>query len=137
MPRSLRPSVVRVEGGMNNTTSDADTFPTGELGVSRSFGEAWGSVSETLVRGIAHALSNRIATIGTIAELLRVGGDDPLAMSEMLAIETERLEDLLEQMRALSARSVGRTEAMRLSDAVAGAMSLHSYHPERRIVAVT
>jgi signal transduction histidine kinase len=122
---------------MNNTTLDTDAFPTGELGVSRSYGEAWASVSETLIRGIAHALSNRIATIGTIAELLRVGADDPLAMSEMLAIETERLEDLLEQMRALSARSAGRMEAMRLSDAVAGAMALHSYHPERRIVAVT
>jgi signal transduction histidine kinase len=122
---------------MNNTTPETDAFPTGELGLARSYGEAWASVSETLVRGIAHALSNRIATIGTIAELLRVGGDDPLSMSEMLGIETERLEDLLEQMRALSATSAGRMEAMRLSDAVAGAMALHSYHPERRVVAVT
>jgi signal transduction histidine kinase len=122
---------------MNNTTSDTDAFPTGELGHSRTYAEAWSIVSETLVRGIAHALSNRIATIGTIAELLRVGGDDPLAMSEMLGVETERLEDLLEQMRALSSRGAGRMEAMRLSDAVAGAMALHSYHPERRAVAVT
>lgn len=137
MTRSLRPSAVRVEGGMNNTTAETDAFPTGVLGLTRPYAEAWGVVSETLVRGIAHALSNRIATIGTIAELLRVGGDDPLAMSEMLGIETERLEDLLEQMRALSARGSGRMEAMRLSDAVAGAMALHSYHPERRSVAVT
>jgi signal transduction histidine kinase len=122
---------------MNDATLETDAFPTGTLGLTRSYAEAWNHVSETLVRGIAHALSNRIATIGTIAELLRVGGDDPHAMSEMLAIETERLEDLLEQMRALSARSGGRMEAMRLSDAVAGAMALHSYHPERRSVAVT
>jgi nitrogen-specific signal transduction histidine kinase len=122
---------------MNDTTLETDTFPTGTLGLTRPYAEAWGLVSETLLRGIAHALSNRIATIGTIAELLRVGGDDPHAMSEMLAIETERLEDLLEQMRALSARSAGRMEAMRLSDAIAGAMALHSYHPERRSVAVT
>jgi signal transduction histidine kinase len=135
--RSLRPSVVRVESGMNNTAPDTDAFPTGELGVTRSYAEAWASVSEALVRGLSHALSNRIATIGTIAELLRVGGDDPLAMSEMLAIETERLEDLLEQMRALSMRSAGRMEAMRLSDVVAAAMAVHSYHPERRAVAVT
>jgi C4-dicarboxylate-specific signal transduction histidine kinase len=122
---------------MNDTTLETDLFPTGTVGSTRSYAEAWGVVSETLVRGIAHALSNRIATIGTIAELLRVGGDDPRAMSEMLAIETERLEDVLEQMRALSARSGGRMEAMRLSDVVAGAMALHSYHPERRSVAVT
>ncbi|HEY2897857.1 MAG TPA: hypothetical protein VGJ12_12005 [Gemmatimonadaceae bacterium] len=122
---------------MNDTTLETDTFPTGTLGLTRPYAEAWSLVSETLVRGIAHALSNRIATIGTIAELLRVGGDDPHAMSEMLAIETERLEDLLEQMRAISARSGGRMEALRLSDAVAGAMALHSYHPERRSVAVT
>lgn len=137
MTRSLRPSAVRVEHGMNDTTLETDTFPTGTLGLTRPYAEAWSLVSETLVRGIAHALSNRIATIGTIAELLRVGGDDPHAMSEMLAIETERLEDLLEQMRAISARSGGRMEALRLSDAVAGAMALHSYHPERRSVAVT
>ena len=122
---------------MNDTTLETEVFPTGTLGLTRSYAEAWSVVSESLVRGLAHALSNRIATIGTIAELLRVGGDDPHAMSEMLAIETERLEDLLEQMRALSARSAGRMEAMRLSDAVAGAMALHSYHPERRSVAVT
>jgi signal transduction histidine kinase len=122
---------------MNDTTLETEVFPTGTLGLTRSYAEAWSVVSESLIRGIAHALSNRIATIGTIAELLRVGGDDPHAMSEMLAIETERLEDLLEQMRALSARSAGRMEAMRLSDAVAGAMALHSYHPERRTVAVT
>ena len=64
-------------------------------------------MSEALVRGMAHALSNRIATIGTIAELLRVSAEDPAAMSEMLGIETRRLEDLLEQMRALSARHSG------------------------------
>ena len=137
MTRSLRPRAVRVESGMNDATLETDAFPTGKPGDTRSYAEAWSAVSETLVRGIAHALSNRIATIGTIAELLRVGGDDPHAMSEMLGIETERLEDLLEQMRALSARSAGRMEAMRLSDAVAGAMALHSDHPERRTVTVT
>ncbi len=114
-----------------------DLFPTGERGHTRSFADAWAIVSETLVRGLAHALSNRIATIATIAELMRVGGDDPLAMSEMLGVETQRLEDLLEQLRALSTRRSGRLEAMRLSDAVAGAMVLHSYHPERRSIAIT
>lgn len=114
-----------------------DNFPTGERGRTRSYAEAWSAVAETLLRGLAHALSNRIATIGTIAELLRVSGDDPVAMSEMLGVETRRLEDMLEQMRALSARHSGRQEAMRLSDAVAGAMALHSYHPERRSIAIT
>jgi C4-dicarboxylate-specific signal transduction histidine kinase len=114
-----------------------ESFPTGERGQTRSFAEAWSVVSETLVRGLAHALSNRIATIGTIAELLRVEGDDPASMSEMLGVEARRLEDLLEQMRALSARPSERQEAMRLTDAVAGAMAIHSYHPERRSIAIT
>jgi hypothetical protein len=123
--------------GMSHPATMTHDFPTGERGHTRPYANAWSVVSETLVRGLAHALSNRIATIGTIAELLRVGGDDPLAMSEMLGVETRRLEDLLEQMRALSARHTGRQEAMRLSDAVAGAMALHSYHPERRAIAIT
>jgi signal transduction histidine kinase len=122
---------------MTHTAILTSAFPTGKPGHTRPYAEAWAEVSETLVRGLAHALSNRIATIGTIAELLRVGGDDPLAMSEMLGVESRRLEDLLEQMRALSARHAGRMEAMRLSDAVAGAMALHSYHPERRSIAIT
>ncbi|MDQ2767003.1 MAG: hypothetical protein M3Y30_07580 [Gemmatimonadota bacterium] len=122
---------------MTHTASSTTFYPTGERGHARAYAEAWSSVSEALVRGMAHALSNRIATIGTISELLRVGGDDPAAMSEMLGVETRRLEDLLEQMRALSARNAGRMEAMRLSDAVAGAMAIHSYHPERRSIAVT
>jgi len=95
MTRSLRPTAVRVEGGMSHTTAETEAFPTGELGVTRSYADAWACVSETLVRGMAHALGNRIATIGTIAELLRMSADDPRAMSEMLGIETERLEDLL------------------------------------------
>ncbi|MEO8879961.1 MAG: hypothetical protein ABI446_06145 [Gemmatimonadaceae bacterium] len=122
---------------MTHTHIPVDHFPTGARGQTRSFAEAWSAVSETLVRGLAHALSNRIATVGTIAELLRLDGDDPATMSEMLAVETRRLEDLLEQMRALSMHHSGRHEAMRLSDAVAGAMALHSYHPERRSVAIT
>jgi len=122
---------------MTNTASTTTLFPTGERGHARAYAEAWSSVSEALVRGMAHALSNRISTIGTIAELLRLSADDSTAMSEMLGVETRRLEDLLEQMRALSARDAGRVEAMRLSDAVAGAMALHSYHPERRSIAVT
>lgn len=122
---------------MNDTSLETEVFPTGTIGLTRSYADAWACVSEALVRGMAHALSNRIATIGTIAELLRVSAEDPRAMSEMLGIETERLDDLLEQMHALSARSGGRMEAMRLSDAVAGAMDLHSYHPERRAIAVT
>jgi signal transduction histidine kinase len=122
---------------MTHTANTMDTFPTGEQGITRSFTDAWRDVSEALVRGLAHALSNRIATIGTIAELLRVGGDDPVALSEMIGVESRRLEDILEQMRALSARHSARQEAMRLSDAVAGAMAMHSYHPERRSVAVT
>ncbi|MEP7087966.1 MAG: hypothetical protein ABI884_11720 [Gemmatimonadota bacterium] len=122
---------------MTHAGVESDAFPTGERGATRSFADAWAAVSETLVRGLAHALSNRIATIGTIAELLRVDGDDPVAMSEMLGVETRRLEDLLEQMRALSAQQSGRQEAMRLTDAVAGAMALLSYHPERRSIAIT
>jgi nitrogen-specific signal transduction histidine kinase len=122
---------------MTHVDIGADTFPTGERGHTRSYADAWSLASETLVRGLAHALGNRIATIGTIAELLRVGGDDPIAMSELLGVETRRLEDLLEQMRALSVQHSGRQEAMRLSDAVAGAMALHSYHPERRTIAIT
>lgn len=112
-------------------------FPTGERGRTRSFADSWCAVSEALVRGLAHGLSNRIATIGTIAELLRVHGDDPMAMSDMLAGETRQLEDLLEQMRALSTRYTARHEAFRLSDAVAGAMALLSYHPDRRSIAIT
>lgn len=121
----------------SRTATQTDGFPTGERGVTRPFAEAWPTLSETLVRGLAHALSNRIATIGTIAELLRVGGDDPASMAQMLGDETMRLEELLEQMRALSTRQSRRLEAMRLSDAVAAAMSLHACHPDRRAVPVT
>ncbi len=122
---------------MSTSSLATSAFPTGERGRTRSYAEAWSTVSETLVRGLAHALSNRIATLATVAELLRVGGEDPVAVSEMLGVESRQLEDLLEQMRAVSTRQPSRLEAMRLSDAVAGAMALHSYHPERRSIAIT
>jgi hypothetical protein len=122
---------------MTHAAIASGTFPTGQHGRTRSFADAWCAVSEALVRGLAHGLSNRIATIGTIAELLRVNGDDPIALSDMLGVEMRQLEDMVEQMRALSARYTARQEAFRLSDAVAGAMALHGYHPDRRSIAIT
>ena len=58
---------------MRATHIPAAHVPTGERGKPRSYAGAWSAVSETLVRGLAHALSNRIATIGTIAEARKAG----------------------------------------------------------------
>lgn len=112
-------------------------LPTGERGHTRSFDERWSDVRDSLLRGLAHALSNRIATIGSIAEFLRMGDEDPASLAEMLSVETGRLGELLEQMRALSAPQSHRQSAFRLSDAVAAAIALHDFHPDRRTVELT
>jgi signal transduction histidine kinase len=122
------------------STDDATpTFalPTGEPGRTRTFEEAWSAMRDTLVRGLAHALSNRIATIASVAELLRLGGEESSSLATMLGAESTRLEELLEQMRALAAYSSGRQSAFRLSDAVSAAMALHACHPERHSVKLT
>lgn len=107
-------------------------------GVSRDAGAArWLSVHDDLLRGLAHAFSNRVATVSAIAALL-----DPSRLPDErvlagLRTDTDRLEALLEQLRQLPRRADADLEPLMPGDCVRAALALFEHHPGYRDVRVT
>jgi hypothetical protein len=94
-------------------------------------------VQEALLRGLNHALSNRLASLGAIAMLLE-GEDLPDArMLAALTGDVGRLEELLGLFRALPAAGDPRRTAVRVRDGLARAAALMEHHPVCRDVSVT
>lgn len=92
----------------------------------------WLTVHDEILRGITHALSNRIATVGA-ASYMYEQGDVPVAqVMDSLRIETERLEQLLQLMRLLPQRSDAEAEPVSANDAVTAAVNLHAHHTDLR-----
>ncbi len=97
----------------------------------------WLTVHDDLLRGLAHDVSNRVATVSAIASLL-----DPARLPDErvlagLRTDAERLERLLEQLRQLPRRADTEPEPMLAGDAVRMALALFAHHPDFRDVACT
>ena len=94
--------------------------------------ERWLSVHDDLLRGLAHAFSNRVATIAAIAALFdpsRVPDERVLAG---LRMDADRLNGLLEQLRQLPRRAEADLEPLMPGDCVRAALALFEHHPEYR-----
>ncbi len=92
----------------------------------------WLTVHDELLRGITHALSNRIATIVASAYTLE-HGDVPLERSiAALRTETDRMVVLLQQLRQLPERPNAEPEPMTVNDICASAVGVHQHHGELR-----
>ena len=105
---------------------------SGKVSVAERAAARWLTVHDELLRGITHALSNRIATIGASAYMLE-HGDVPLEQStQALRAETDRMELLLQQLRQLPARPNAEPEPMTVNDICASAVSVHRNHGELR-----
>ena len=72
---------------MGRSVSAEDGHPGGA--------ERWLSIHDELLRAMAHAVSNRLATISAVASLLEAGGTADARLLEGLRTESERLEGLL------------------------------------------
>ena len=97
----------------------------------------WLSVHDDLLRGLAHAFSNRVATVVAIAGLL-----DPLRVPDErvlsgLRSDADRLDGLLEQLRQLPRRDDAELEPLMPGDRVGAALALFAHHPEYREVRCT
>jgi hypothetical protein len=96
----------------------------------------WRELLDELLRGVAHALSNRVATVSAAAYL--ASGGEPLEpdMAAALSAESERLERLLGDLRLLPAPLDGAREPLLLAETVAQAIDLHRHHLGLREVPV-
>lgn len=94
--------------------------------------EDWLPAQEELLRGLNHALGNRLASLDAIAML--VDGMERLdeAMHRMLASDVVRLRELLEAYRTLPAGPDARREPARIADLMPTAAALVAHHRECR-----
>ena len=105
---------------------------SGDAGAAR-----WLSVHDDLLRGLAHAFSNRVATVSAIAALFDPSRIPDERVLSGLRMDADRLEGLLEQMRQLPRRGDADLEPLMPGDSVRAALALFEHHPEYRNVRCT
>lgn len=103
--------------------------PTGVAGETVPFDAAWAAVRDALLRGLTHALSNRVMAIATLAELESVPGPDGRA-GDVLMGEARRLDTLLHQFRMLCSVDPSSCEAVHLGELLTAVVGLAARHPE-------
>lgn len=100
-------------------------------GVSRDAGAArWLSVHDDLLRGLAHAFSNRIATVAAIAALFDPSRVPDERLLSALRTDADRLDGLLEQLRQLPRRGDADLEPLLPGDSARAALALFEHHPD-------
>jgi len=96
----------------------------------------WLSVHDDLLRGLTHALSNRVGTISAASYLLDQLPSGNGTIGETLRAESERLESLLLLLRMLPYPEGAVAEPVIPTDVVSNAVALQAHHNELRTVPV-
>ncbi|HTK50047.1 MAG TPA: hypothetical protein VL328_18835 [Gemmatimonadaceae bacterium] len=92
----------------------------------------WSTISNELLHGLVHALNNRMAALGALVELARLG-DEPGDTLEGLSDELTMLGQV-NALFALLPERRSEPEALELSAALDDALRLHAHHPRLRHV---
>lgn len=108
-------------------SSDGGQRSAAEIGATR-----WLTVHDDLLRAVAHAVSNRMATVAATASLLEHGITPDPRVARGLAVDADRLERLLQALRHLPRRVDAAPEPLLLTDALDGAQALIEEHPDLR-----
>lgn len=95
--------------------------------------ECWQAIQDEIVRGVAHAMSNRVATISAGLYMLGETGHASSTSISALHGEVDLLEQLLQQLRQLP-RDTATVEPLLASDSARAALALHDHHGEFRNV---
>jgi hypothetical protein len=87
--------------------------------------DAWLSVSDSLLHGVNHALSNRLAALGAVARILERGdaGRDPLI--DILIAEVSQIETVAGLLHLLPRDRGADAEPVHLPDLLGDAIALH------------
>lgn len=96
----------------------------------------WLELQEELLRGVTHALSNRIATVSAAAYMLEHEDMTCQQGAQQLRVETERMDSLLQLLRLLPSRDDSGVEPVAPLDIIEQAVALHSHHGDLRDVEV-
>jgi hypothetical protein len=93
-------------------------------------GEDWRTISEELLKGLVHALNNRVAALSAFVELARLGDEeeDPLTV---LPAEIEQLHRVNALFGLLPQRAA-EAESLELRAVLDDAVRLLEHHPQQR-----
>ena len=94
----------------------------------------WTPLLEDLLRGLVHAMNNRVTALSAFAELAAL--DDEALEIDMLRHEIHRLHAVSSLVSVLASRS-RETEALELDAVLEMALEIHSHHPRMRSVPCT
>jgi hypothetical protein len=92
----------------------------------------WLTMHDDLLRGLAHAISNRLATISAASAVLDAATLPDARFVRGLQEDAGRLEGLLELLRLLPRHADAALEPMLLGDALDRARLLVEHHPAMR-----
>ncbi len=97
----------------------------------------WLSVHDDLLRGLTHALSNRLGTISAASYLLERQPSSLEATVVTLLAESERLEALLQLMRMLPYPDGAVAEPVIPTDSTTQAIAVQAHHADAGDIPVT
>lgn len=113
------------------SVADAQEGPT----PARVWGDQWLRVSEKVLNGLNHQLTNRVASIEAVVGVLDPEAASDEVLMRALTTEVTRLSALLLLYRLLPAEPTLQSEATRLQDVLPQALELHGYHSDLRNIA--
>ncbi len=93
-------------------------------------GGDWESLTDALLRGVAHALSNRTGALTALRDL----GVSDAESRELLGGEIERLTRLIDLLRLLPAETASTAEALDVAALARDAVAVLALHPQGREV---
>lgn len=90
--------------------------------------DPWRLVSDAVLRGLNHELSNRAAALSALARMVEPAEPPGSEVAGLLASETVRLEETLRLYRLLPGGRAREAEPVLVADALADARALHAQH---------
>jgi hypothetical protein len=110
------------------------TDPTTTLSMAAHL--EWEGHAESVLRGVAHALNNRAASMSALMALCMEPDYTPTSTRDLLATEVDRLHGIVGVVRTIGAPR-GDTEAFEPADAAGSAKSVLGLHAAMRDRSVT
>lgn len=97
---------------------------------ARVWGDHWLRVSEKVLKGLNHQLTNRVASLEAVVGIFEDGDTPDAPMIQALAVEVSRLGHLLRLFRAMPAEPFSGSEPVRVQDIVPEVLELHGHHTD-------
>ena len=92
----------------------------------------WATLSDVLLRGLVHALNNRLTALSAYSELAALG-DEEFAPERILPAELKRLQRVNREFRLLIGDSVS-AEAMEVTPLLEDAIALYAHQPRMSMI---